>query len=361
MNQVSTLDRFRGCLLGGAAGDALGYAVEFKKEPFIFETYGLGGIREYDTAFGGGKAIISDDTQMTLFTLTGLLLGIGRLRERGIAGDPRHYVLHAYIGWLYTQQRLRIPEGPVAWASYMLRDVKELYELRAPGNTCLAAMFARRDQVTQNRAPSDFIAGKLNESKGCGGVMRVAPLGLAAKYYDEEKLLLEGAQLAAITHGHSLGYIPAAAQVDLIRRIVYAGENKTLHQLARQTRDAVARVFRDDPHIGEFTALLDLAITLSENRETDLDNIHTLGAGWVGDEAFAIALYCSLRYPEDLSAALVAAVNHDGDSDSTGAITGNILGARLGYQALDKKWTKDLELSDLILNAAEALYNAINN
>jgi len=48
-------------------------------------------------------------------------------------------------------------------------------------------------------------------------------------------------------------------------------------------------------------------------------------------------------------------VNHDGDSDSTGAITGNILGAHLGYDAIEDKWKRDLELSDVILEIADDL------
>ena len=48
-------------------------------------------------------------------------------------------------------------------------------------------------------------------------------------------------------------------------------------------------------------------------------------------------------------------MNHDGDSDSTGAITGNILGAYLGFEAIEDKWKRDLELSDLILETADDL------
>ena len=101
---------------------------------------------------------------------------------------------------------------------------------------------------------------------------------------------------------------------------------------------------------------MDLAIELSENTDDDLTNIHRFGkGGWVGEEALAIALYCCLRYPDDFDKAITAAVNHRGDSDSTGAIAGNILGAKLGYSAIGEKWTKDLELRDVILEVAEDL------
>ena len=77
-------DKFRGCLVGGAAGDALGYAVEFMREKRIFSTYGEKGITEYE--LDEGLARISDDTQMTLFTATGLLVGTTRGMMHGITG-----------------------------------------------------------------------------------------------------------------------------------------------------------------------------------------------------------------------------------------------------------------------------------
>ena len=89
--------------------------------------------------------------------------------------------------------------------------------------------------------------------------------------------------------------------------------------------------------------------------EDDLDNIHQLGQGGVAEETLAIALYCALRYQDDFSAGMIAAVNHSGDSDSTGAVAGNILGAWVGYQAIEEKWKQDLELSDVILEIADDL------
>ena len=54
--------------------------------------------------------------------------------------------------------------------------------------------------------------------------------------------------------------------------------------------------------------------------------------------------------------AMIAAVNHNGDSDSTGAVAGNILGARLGLSGIPEKYTKDLELKDVILEIADDLW-----
>ena len=95
---------------------------------------------------------------------------------------------------------------------------------------------------------------------------------------------------------------------------------------------------------------------MSEEADADdLDNIHALGEGWVAEETLGIALYCALKYQSDFSKAMITAVNHKGDSDSTGAVTGNILGALIGYTAIDSKWKKNLELLDVILEIADDL------
>ena len=348
------LDRIRGSLIGGAAGDALGYAVEFSGESSIFAKYGPGGIRAYDPDRISGKALISDDTQMTLFTANGILFGDTRAALRGIGGQPSMYMLHAYKDWLRTQemtfeqaQRERAHNHIISWLS----DVPELYNRRAPGSTCLSALAARREDTN-----IDYISHPLNPSKGCGGVMRVAPMGL--KYYpfaDIKTIDKEGAELAAITHGHSLGYMPAAVLTHIIHRCVYSGEPMTLAEIIEEARDTAAEVFTGDSHLNELTDRINLALELYQNSESDLDNIHQLGEGWVGDEALCIAIYCALRYQLDFSSGIIAAVNHKGDSDSTGAITGNILGAWLGFDAIDDCWKKDLELYDVILEMADDL------
>lgn len=102
--------------------------------------------------------------------------------------------------------------------------------------------------------------------------------------------------------------------------------------------------------------LAERAIFLAESDQQDLKNIKRLGEGWVGEEALAIGLYCSLKYIDDFEAAMIAAVNHGGDSDSTGAVTGNILGAAVGYEAIPQFYKNDLEMHDLILHMADDLY-----
>lgn len=351
------LDQIRGSMIGGAIGDALGYAVEFLKEDQIFKRYGANGITSYHLT--NGTALISDDTQMALFTGNGLLVGDTRGKMRGIMGSPRVYVAYAYHDWYLTQTSSMMKvnsherytrEGGRSW----LLDVPELYATRAPGNTCMLALKAAEGNV------DDYIKNPVNNSKGCGGIMRVAPLALmyrAGINYDGglEWLDLEGAQIAAITHGHSLGYMPAAVVTHIINRILTDGKTMSLKDIVVDARETMKEIFAGNQHLGELIRIIDLAIELSENTLPDIKNIHRLGQGWVAEETLGIALYCALKYQNDFSQAIIVSVNHNGDSDSTGAVTGNILGALVGYEAIEDKWKKNLELQDVILEMADDL------
>ena len=336
-------DRFRGCLIGGAAGDALGYEVEFMSEERIFSKYGKQGITEY--ALRNGVAEISDDTQMTLFTAAGLLTGTTRGMMRGIMGSYAEYVHLSYLDWLRTQEeRFPLPEGNHhSW----LVNVPGLFSRRAPGNTCLAALHSGK---------CGTIEDPINRSKGCGGVMRAAPVGLY--FNDRNKDIREiarlGAEVAAITHGHVLGWMPAAVLAQIIHEVSQDDESvlgAVLHAL-----DTAVEMWPESPERDTFIDLMKKAVDLSRGTAGDLDAIHRLGEGWVAEETLAIAVYCALKYEQDFDKAIIAAVNHKGDSDSTGAVAGNILGAKLGLSGIPPKYTKNLELADTILEIADDLW-----
>ena len=104
-----------------------------------------------------------------------------------------------------------------------------------------------------------------------------------------------------------------------------------------------------------FDKLVEKAIRLSKENTSDIDAIYQLGEGWVAEETFAIAIYSCLKYQNSFEDAIVCAVNHDGDSDSTGSVAGNIMGVFLGYDAIPKYYVDNLELKDVILEIAEDL------
>lgn len=328
-------ERCQGCLVGGAAGDALGYEVEFISLHQIRKQFGKSGITDY--VLHNGKAIFSDDTQMTLFTAEGLLHAEAATQQACYVS-----IVQAYQDWFLTQYT-RYPLKEERAAHSELLHVPELFSRRAPGNTCLSAIQA---------GCNGTIHFPKNKSKGCGGVMRMAPVGLFRKLSADECDLL-GANAAAMTHGHDLGWLPAAMLAHMIRLLTY--ENADMHTTARSGIAAMPRMFPRAKHMAAFTELMENAVRLADSKVSTDKAISKLGEGWVGDEAMAIALYCALKFEEDFAAGIIAAVNHDGDSDSTGAIAGNLLGARLGLSGIPEKYRTDLELYDLLMDMGEKL------
>jgi len=332
--------RYHGCLLAGAAGDALGAPVEFLDRAAITARFGEGGIRDLAPAYGRTGAI-TDDTQMTLFTAEGLLRAHVRGCMRGIGPDYAGITAHAYLRWLHTQGVS--PRQQVDLDGWLLGH-PALFHRRGPGNTCLQALTALPD--LGERAD--------NNSKGCGGVMRVAPVGLYyARWIAEPaertaQAFATAAEIAGITHGHPTGQLTAGFLAVVIAELACGGDLSA----------AVARAqaeLRGHRHPEETLAAVAAAEDLAATRPADPAALPELGRGWIAEEALAIALYCALSAP-NLEEALILAVNHDGDSDSTGAITGNILGTVYGEEAIPQRWRDDLELQEVIREMAEDLY-----
>ena len=110
------------------------------------------------------------------------------------------------------------------------------------------------------------------------------------------------------------------------------------------------------------SAAIRQAVTLWRDRDLPPrpEVIERLGGGWVGEEALAISLYCALAAGEDF-ARRVLAVNHSGDSDSTGAITDNLLGLMLGVDAIPDRWLVELELREEIEALAGDLFKQFDD
>ena len=205
-----TADNFAGCLVGGAIGDALGYVIEFMESDAIFQKYGDDGLRDFSQE---EDVFISDDTQMTMFTANGLLY---YATSGGPAGRSLNECIHdAYMDWLHSQNsgKASLPDkNTVSW----ILNIKEMRAQRAPGNTCLSALRSGKRGTVDD---------PVNNSKGCGGIMRVAPIGLFVK--DPLRAARIAADAAALTHGHPLGYISSAAYAYIINRIVYTDDDLT--------------------------------------------------------------------------------------------------------------------------------------
>ena len=335
-------DRISGCLLGGACGDALGAPVEFMNAKDISSRYGPDGITQFDRAYGV-LGSITDDTQMTLFTVEGFIRAWVRGQIKGI-GHPPTVIHHAYLRWFQTQEQPFSTAGltriGTEFDGWLIQD-RRLWARRAPGNTCLSALHQSRD----------LGALASNDSKGCGGVMRVAPLGFWLLFMgDEQETFDLAAESAHVTHGHPSGYVSAGALAVIIG-VIARGE--PVAEAVATALPIAARAEGSD----EVVRALKNAIQLS--RQPDWrKRLSELGQGWVAEEALAISVLCALA-AQSTEEAIVAAVNHSGNSDSTGAITGNIMGALHGSQSLPRTWVEGVELRDVIQTLADDLTSVV--
>ena len=333
---INTKDRIIGCLMGGAIGDALGYQCEFTR-----------GIKEREyTTFSDDYGIFSDDTQMMLFTANALLWRNTHGTLNGEAPTPTECIRRAYRDWYHTQNESSPDDQNISW----IDKIPAMNHNRAPGFTCIEAL--SRDEQGSIQKP-------INQSKGCGATMRVAPIGLLAQNINDA--IQVSAESAALTHGHPLAIISAAFLGALYYEIMHDTTRSfpnQLHVAFEFTNQFATKNFHAQ-YQNDFMKIMRNAFNLSQNKSRDSENINALGEGWVAEEAAAIAVYSCLRYQDDFADAVITAVNHDGDSDSTGIITGNIMGARLGINAIPHYYAENNEQKDLILELANDLANGV--
>ena len=320
---MASEDRFVGCMVGLAVGDALGYPAEFRSRAQILREIGPDGITDFirlkDPRFTRPVILgadhppgtFTDDTQMSLAVARGLL-----------AADPDDLdgLMHAVAGEFVT------------WSVSPDND-------RAPGGTCMTGCSNLRRGVSWRDAG-------VVRSKGCGSAMRVAPIGLL--FHNDLDHLLEVARASSLpTHGHPAaleGAAAAALMVALALRGAPAVE---------MMAEIEKRCFGRSP---DFDACLSRVPELIEAPPAKALSTAGLGEGWVAEEAVASALYCCWRHPGDYAAGVLEAVNTDGDSDSIATIAGSVLGAALGVDGIPATWAKRVEASDLLQDMGRQLW-----
>lgn len=284
-------------LIAQGIGDAFGYVVEFKNWEKIQQEYGVLGLKfsyinKMDTLY------TTDDTQMNLFCLQGL---VNELDKNDIV-DPTKAIYDEYLCWLTTQGFRKKNDS-------RLNNYKELYFRRAPGKTCLSALGSNRCGTIEN---------KINDSKGCGGIMRAIPTAFFAENIQDA--FDWGAKQAAITHGHPSGYLSAGAYSAVAYQLIH---NKDLSIV--EAMENIKPILSSYSGSIEMINVLNYTIEkikkdeLLEHQELNKE----LGEGWVGEEAFALAMYFASKY-EKFEDVIYYGSNHDGDSDSTAMLAAGI-------------------------------------
>jgi len=197
----------RASLIGGAVGDSLGTEIEFWSLSQIRDRFpdGLMDLPPHDGIVGA----ITDDTQMTLFTAEGILDAYRRGIDRGIWHPPSS-VHHALLRWLETQGH---PSRRAGTHPGLITD-RRLHARRAPGLTCLSAL----------RADVQIGEAARNTSKGCGTIMRVAPVALMLP---RDMVRGTAIECSALTHGHPTGQRAAAAWAEMLRDVAEGSDLAT--------------------------------------------------------------------------------------------------------------------------------------
>jgi ADP-ribosylglycohydrolase len=282
----------------------------------------------------GGKLVVSDDTQMTLFTLEALNLTMPTQTPYGdsMLRPFQSACQHAYLRW-GDSQGVPVPDLYDDGEAAQLYLSPAMRKRQAPGNTCLSAVRAGALGTTQF---------PINQSKGCGAVMRTAPIGLMQG--SSPALAMElGNTAGALTHGHIDGWLPGGAMSVMVHLIVrgeeiVAAANQTLGLLTEHPALEKALVRKSGT-----TRLLTKALQILRDGHAKSEVFNVLGEGWTGDEALAIGVYAACAETEFKDVVRLAA-NHDGDSDSTASIAGQLYGARHGVTALPHEWVRRLDV-----------------
>ena len=310
--------RLHASLLGGAYGDSLGAEIEFLSLDAIRRKFpdGISDLPPHQ----GLRGAITDDTQMTLFTAEGLIRAHVRGALKGICHPPS-VVHHALLRWYRTQGgKPRVETDHVG----LVAD-QRLWARRAPGLTCLSSLGEGRD----------FGARAKNDSKGCGTIMRVAPVALMIT---RDQVRHMATDTSALTHGHPTSQLAAAAWAEMLADVA-AGLK--LEESASAMASEYERLENGDETVRAIRKALDAT------RDGSPETVESLGGGWTAEEALSIALYACLT-GKTFDQALQIAVVHGGDSDSTGAIAGNMMGLIDPLAAVQHRWAPVIEGADII-------------
>lgn len=332
-------DRFLGSVLGCAIGEALGGPVSGATWDEIKDRHGERGVRDYVPA-GHPAGRLGSDTQLLLFSLEGTIRAGVRRRTHEVT-DPSRHVQHAYQRWLHTQhlswnraagEFLEHTKEPDGW----LLGHRALFQTRNPGRTMMRTLIA----FAKGQQPMGTPDHPVSDSKGSTAVMRAVPAALWSE--DPAEVFSVGCNTAALTHGDPVAYLSAGTLAFLVSRLMNGRD------IASAVDEASTELRRYRGH-QEVDARITAAVRYAGSADTTPTHLETgIGNGWTAADALGIGLYAALVAERDFDAALPLAVNHSGNSATTGAVAGSLVGARCGAAGIPQRWRDELELHDVI-------------
>lgn len=330
----------RGCLLGLAVGDAMGYPVDKKSWTEICEDYGPNGLLGYDLV--NGTADITSYTQLAAFACNGLLLGTTRRKPEQFS----KFLALSLREWARSQQFRGATERTFCW----LAQVPQMRRRHCMDTRILDAL--AREQLGTPERP-------IFRSDTPAMLTAAVAVGLM---YDPEQLPpsqvgLLAAETVAFTHGEPESFLSGAVLAYAVAGILQEPEKPLIAQFLAAVQAVQDQFGAQFPQVKTVADGVSQAIRYSRDPElTPLAAMSMLGCS-TAVECLAGAVYASVIHPANFDEGMIAAVNHSGRSAAVGAVTGAILGARLGAEALPEFYLESLEpieiLSELAVDIAQ--------
>lgn len=329
---------YRGCLLGLAVGDAMGIAIDENSWDEIQAAYGPNGLLGYDLQ-EQDYAQISSHTQLAAFLCNGLLLSV----TRGKA-DRLRFCRLALQEWSRGQMFHRAQEDSWCWVA------------KLPCFRHRHCRDGRMEEILRVDAYGTVDAPR-NRNTAPGAIAGAATVGM---FYNPDRLEphqvgVLAAELMALTHGDPITILSAVVLAYAITGIL----QEPHMPLTRQFQQAIAVM--DSQFRGKFSQTQTLsqrlmdAITLAQSGQgTPQECMESLACTDTAG-CLAGAMFACLTGPEDFDRAIITAINHSGMSSAVGAITGAIMGAKLGEGALPEFYLESLECSEELGVLAEDL------
>ena len=334
---------YRGCLLGLAVGDAMGYTVDSRTMDEIREDYGPNGLLGYDLV--NGYAEITSYTQLAAFACNGILIGLTRGQLQGKMAPFVRYIALASREWAAGQRPWGRPERIHCW----LMHSKELCRRHCMDTRMLDTL--SRSQLGTPEEP-------MNTFTHAGGLTAAVGVGLFPHHDEltEEEIDRLGAETVALTHGNPLAFLSGCVVANLVSRTM-RDRDLSLEELVEQALSAMEEQFgREYSQAAEISELVRHSIAMAKDEAlSSVDAMQNLRCEQA-HQVLAGAVYALVSSGEDFDAAMIAAVNHSGRSAAVGALTGAVLGARLGDTALPEFYLECLECADILQELAYDLY-----
>ena len=334
---------YRGCLLGMAVGDAMGYTVDSRSWREIQEDYGPNGLMGYDLV--NGYADVTSYTQIAAFTCNGLLLGLTRGQVTGKMAPFVKYIGLSSREWAASQRPWGRPSRTFCW-------------LLQRSDMCRRHCMDTRMLDTLARQTLGNPEDPKNGFAGPGGLTSAVGVGLFfhKDRMERQELARLGAESVALTHGSPTAFLTGAVVSHIISGIL-CQPGAPLKTIVLDALEALREAFGSQyRQAGEICNLVRHAVTYAESPNlVSVEVIDRLRCETAA-QVLAGAVYACLVSREEFDHAMIVAVNHSGRSAAVGALAGAILGARLGEEALPEFYIECLEPAETLRELADDLF-----